>query len=143
MVIKHFGKVLGNKPIFTNFDRYKEAIKSLEGKDFELVIKEKSKRVSQDQHGYYRKAIISTALEFEMFGGWDNDMVHSYFASLFLSEYKTVMLGDKQVSIKTITSTSSLNRKEMSNYINNCIIWLANNGIVVLDSSQYLIEKYK
>lgn len=144
ITLKHFGKIVNGKKIYYNESLYKEAVKSLEGKEFEEVIKEKSKRVTLDQHGYYRKGVIGTALEFEMFGGWNDDEIHDMFAGLFLTE-KTVKTldNDQQVVITKTLSTSFLNRKEMAEFIDKCIKWLAIHGIVVLDSEQYLLSKYK
>ena len=143
--LKHFGKVVNNKKIYYNEKLYAQQLKSLEGKEFEEVIKEKSKRVSEDQHGYYRKGVIGTAMEFEMFGGYDRDDIHDLFAGLFLTEQRSMFLNGttERYEVKKVRSTSSLNRKEMAEFIDKCIRWLAEHEIVVKDSWEYLLDNYK
>jgi hypothetical protein len=146
MLIKHFGKIVNGKKVYYNDSLHKEAVKSLEGKEFEEVLKEKSKRVTTDQHAYYRKGVIGTALEFEMFGGWDKESLHDFFVGMFLTEktYRFLDNGNAgSVTTFRTRSTASLNRKEMAQFIDNCIKWLATQGIVVLDSDQFLLTNYK
>ena len=81
VVLKHYGKIIGGKRRYYNPDLHNESLKSLEGKEFEEVIKEKHKRVSQDAHGYYRGGVIGTAMEFEMFNGWTKDDIHDFFGA--------------------------------------------------------------
>lgn len=141
--LKHFGKVVNGKMVFYNDSLHKEAVKSLEGKEFEVILKEKSKRVTTDQHGYYRKGVLGTALEFEIFGGWSKDELHDFLADKFLMEGYSKQIGDKWVEVHKTRSTASLNRKEMAQFIDNCIKWLATQGIVVLDSEHYILQQYK
>lgn len=144
--LKHFGKVVNGKMVFYNDSLHKEAVKSLEGKEFELTLKEKSKRVTTDQHAYYRKGVLGTALEFEIFGGWDKDELHLMFADMFLTEVvmkESASSHTGLIEIRKTRSTASLNRKEMAQFIDNCIKWLATQGIVVLDSEHYILQQYK
>lgn len=148
IVIKHYGRIVNGVKQYYNPALYKETITSLEGKEFEEVIKQKHKRVSEDAHGYYRGGVLGTALEFEMFGGWTKDDLHDFFAKMFLSYKKSLILkyddGTECVeTIKKTQSTSGLNSKEMTEFVDKVIQWLAEQGIVVLPPEQYVLGKYK
>lgn len=147
-VIRHFGKVVNGKRIYYNDALHNEYVSSLEGQEFEEVIKIKSKRVSQDAHGYYRGGILGECMEYEMFRGWTRNEIHElHFAPMFLTYTTTVkyISGGETMyrDEKRIHSTSSLNSKEMFEFCELCIQWLAEHGIVVHTPQEYLLEKYK
>lgn len=147
-VIKHFGKVVNGKRIYYNDALHNEYVASLEGEEFEEVIKIKSKRVSQDAHGYYRGGILGECMEYEMFRGWTRSEIHDlHFAPMFLAYTTTVkyISGGETMhrEERRIQSTSSLNSKEMFEFCELCIQWLAEHGIVVHTPQDYLLNKYK
>ena len=147
-VIKHFGKIVNGKRIYNNPALHDEYVKDLEGKEFVEVIKQKHKKVSNDAHGYYRGGVLGEAMNYELFGGWSRDEIHDdHFAPLFLSYKKTVkyIAGDETMfREKTETqSTADLSSKEMFEFCEKCIQWLAEKGIVVHTPEEYLLGKYK
>jgi hypothetical protein len=146
-VIRHFGKIVNGKRIYDNPELHKEYITDLEGKEFEEVIKLKFKRVSIDAHGYYRAGIIKECTDYELFAGWEEEEIHKFFAGMFLS-YKVVEKYlengiTKQKEKEIVTSTSALSTKEMFDYTDKVIRWLAQEGIVIHTPEQYIIGKYK
>lgn len=141
--IRHYGTVINDEVIMYNEDLLKQQFAGYEGKEFYLEVREKPKNVTQDQHGYYRGAIVPTCLEFESFGGWDEKMVHDFFVDEFLSYKKIMTYKGVPKEVKIIPSHSSLNRKEMSEFIDKVLQWLAQEGIYVMTPEQYNFGKYK
>jgi hypothetical protein len=149
MFIKHYGKISNGKRLYYNEPLHREAIFDLEGQEFEETIKLKHKRVSHDAFGFYFGAVIGTALEHEMFGGWDKDEVDDFFSDMFLSYTKTLCIKhDNGVeefrTIKKVESKASgFSSKKMREFTEKCIGWLAENGIVVPPSENYDLGKFK
>lgn len=148
VIYKLYGKVVNGSLIQYNPDLHKQVVNSLEGKEFELILKEKKKRVSLDQHGYYRGAIVKECTNYEIFGGWSEDDIHDFFADQFLSYKKTLIVryddGSELVrTLRKIESTSGLSTKEMSEFIEKVIMWLSSQGIVILSPEEYYLGKYK
>ncbi len=71
IVLKHYGKVVQGVKRYYRPELLADNLKELEGKEFEEVLKEKTKNVSTDAHAFYRGGIIKTAMADEMFGGMD------------------------------------------------------------------------
>ena len=148
VILKHYGKIEKGKVIYYNPMLFISTQKQLEGKEFELILKEKAKRVSHDAHAYYRAGIIGECMENEMFGGWDREEIHEHFVGLFLSEVVVEKAFDKKgntihkESIKK-RSTSSLSSKEMKEFTENCIRWCAEHDIIIKTSEQYQLNKFK
>lgn len=142
-MIRLTGKIEKGKIIYNFKDLADETFRTLEGKEFELTIREKRKKVTLDQHAYYRKGIIGEALKNEMFGGWDKDEVHDFFSDKFLGEFYWKKYYDdynkttSQITDRKVKSTSNLSTKEMSEYMDKCIRWLAEHDIVVLTPEQF------
>lgn len=149
MTIKHFGKISNGKRLYYNVELHNESIAKLEGQEFEEVIKLKHKRVSHDAFGYYYGACIETALEFEMFGGWNKDEVDDFFSDMFLSYTKTLCIKhDNGVeefrTIKKVESKGQgFSSKQMSIFVEKVIGWLAEHNIIVPPSENFVRGKYK
>lgn len=147
-IYNHYGKIVNGKYVFYNPALHQKSLEMLEGKEFVLVLKEKFKKTSLDTHGYYRGGIILECMKYEMFGGWNEDEIHDFFAGMFLTykKIKTLKLPDGKISAKEITntiSTGSLSQKEMNVFIESVIHWLANQGIVIHTPEEYYLGKYK
>ncbi len=95
VTLKHYGKIVNGKEIYYNPDLHQETLNSLEGKEFEEILKEKHKKVSEDAFGYYYGGVIGEAMEYEMFGGWSKDDIDDFFSSMFLTYNKTLCLKDE------------------------------------------------
>jgi hypothetical protein len=147
VIYHHYGKIVNGAAAYYNYPLFAQSLAELEGKEFDLIIKEKYKKVSLDTHGYYRGGVIKEALKYEIFGGWDEDMLHDFFASEFLRQVKVFQLqkedGIHQAPITSIRSTSSLSQGEMNEFVDKVIRWLANEGIVIHSPEQYYLDKYK
>ncbi len=147
VTLKHYGVITKGKEVFYNKPLYLEVISELEGKEFDLVIKEKHKKVSTDAHGYYRAGIIGECLKSEIFGGWDRDEIHEFFSDEFLTYTVTEKYLKNGATIYREkikkTSTSELNSKEMFEYCEKCIRWCADNEIIIHTPEQYLLCKFK
>lgn len=149
MILKHFGKISNGKRLYYNVELHSESIAKLEGQEFEEVIKLKHKRVSHDAFAYYYGAVIGTALEFEMFGGWNKDEVDDFFSDMFLSYTKTLCLKqdsgeDHLYTVRKIESKGTgFSSKQMSIFVEKVIGWLAEHNIVVPPSENFVRGKYK
>jgi hypothetical protein len=138
----------GRKIHLHNLPLYEKNADALEGKRIEFVMKEEIDKPSVDQHAYYRGAVIETGLTAECFGGWTGDDLHEFFANEFLGANVMVHVVRKDGSVinkmnRNVSSLSDLNKKEMSEYVEKCIAFLALEGITVYDSNQYKLNKYK
>ena len=118
---------------------------ALEGRDFELQIKEKFRKVTNDQYGFYFGGILATCYESEMFSGFDrHDEIHDqYFSPKFLS-YKVIReVAGKKYEIRRETPLSKLTVPEMTVFIEKVLAECAQLGIEVLSPQEYNTEQYK
>lgn len=136
-IYHHYGKVVKGHLVFQYPELYQSVKNKLEGKEFDLVLKEKFKKVTLDQHGYYRAGIIREALRYESFGGWTEDELHDFFADMFLKETVVKTIDGTQYPVTSIRSTKDLSVQEMKEFIERVIQWLAEHDIVVLTPEQY------
>jgi len=148
LTFRHFGLVKKGNLIYYNTDLLQQSIKDLEGKEFELVLKEKYKKASEDAFGYYFGGIIQEALKYEIFGGWTKEEVDDFFSDMFLSYTKTLCIKptngfEEFKTIRKVESKSNLSSKRMKEFTEKVIVWLAENGIIVQSSENYLLGKYK
>lgn len=147
-ILRHYGKISKGKVLLINLPLYTENIKSLENKDVEITIKEKSQPVNPDQHAYYRGAVLETALTAECFRGWSADEIHKEFAYLYLGCDVQVNYIRKNGTVvsrikREVPSTADIGKKRMAEYVDRCIIHLAEEGIVVHSPEQYKLNKYR
>jgi hypothetical protein len=143
-VVRHYGRVHRGKKIYYNQPLFDRQMESLEGKEFVEVIKEKHKKPSLDQHGYYRGGILGTCLQTEYFAHFLNEeKVHSFFADLFLKYSEQVITPKESYFIYKIRSTADLSRKEYSEFIEKVKGWCIENDIVILDAESYESKYYK
>jgi len=146
--IRHYGIMKGRKIHLHNVPLFNKNADGLDGKRIELTIKEVHETPSSDQHAYYRGAVIETGLTAECFGGWSGDELHKFFVDLFLGIIKHVEVKHKDGSLhitdrRDVPSLSDLSKKEMAEYVEKCIMFLAQEGIVVHTPDQYKLNKYK
>jgi hypothetical protein len=148
MIIKHFGKIVNGKRLYYNVDLHREAIFDLEGQEFEETIKLKHKRVSEDAFAYYYAGVIGTALNFETFEGWDKNDLDAELKSRFLFYYKTLCIKhldgtEEFITQKKTYEKKAISSKVMKEFTDRCIVWLAELGIVVQPSENFVYGKYK
>lgn len=139
-ILRHYGKIVNGKKEYFNPILYKQQLDSLEGQEFEEVIKKRFRKVSEDAHAYYRGAILRTAHQHEDFIHFDkpDDIHDDIIVPMFLSHIKTVTLKGRSTDKIEYVSTGSLNKEEMSVFIERVLAWLATeHGITVLSPEQY------
>jgi len=148
VIIRHYGIMKGQKIYLHNLPLYHKNADSLEAKRIEFTIKELHEKPSSDLHAYYRGGVVESAMEANCFGGWDADMIHAELANLFLGIDKMVVYTRKDGSavqkiIREVRSLADLSQKEMVAYVERCIVFLAEEGVEVLSSDQYKLNKFK
>lgn len=145
--MKHYGVVTKGKVMYYNPLLFLEVISQLEGKQFELIIKEKHKRVSSDAHGFYRAGVIGECMKSEMFAGWEREEIHEHFTGLYLTyvTHEKCFKDGKTIYKEVIKkeSTASLSSKDMFDYCQKCIMWCAQNDIIIHSPEEYRLGKFK
>jgi hypothetical protein len=141
--IRHYGRIVNGRKEYYNPTLYKQQMDSLEGQEFEEVIKKRFHKVSTDQHNFYRGAILGTIIQHDAFIYFDkpDDIHEDVIAPRFLGYIKTVTINNKTEEIKHVKSTATLSKEEMSEFIDKVINWLAMEfGIVILSPEQYYLS---
>lgn len=117
----------------------------LEGQEFELVIKKRHRKITNDQYGFYYGGILTSCFESELFSNFDKSAdVHLYFEDRFLTYKTMIIVGDTKKEVIRTKSLSSLTKVEMSEFIERVLAHCrADLGITILDPEQYYIELYK
>jgi len=103
---------------------------------------------SLNQLGFYNGGIIrDSCMQSEQFGGWEHLEIASFFEDMFLSEslvqIRKTPNGDIPEQIHVRRRVSGLNEKEMSEFIEKVIRWLAMEDIPVRDPDLYVMNKYR
>lgn len=144
--IRHFGRVLPNGNIsFYNVELWQEQRESLAGKEFELTIKERHKRPSVSQFGYYWGAILKTCLQNESFSHYCTveELHREVMAPMFLCYQVRVVVGKKKYDKHMVKSLTELNKKETSEFIDNVLNFVAQEGVIVLSPESYTDRYYR
>lgn len=144
--IRHFGRVLPNGNIsFYNVELWQEQRESLAGKEFELTIKERHKRPSVSQFGYYWGAILKTCLQNESFSHYTTveELHKEVMAPMFLCYQIRVVVGKKKYDKHMVKSLTELNKKETSEFIDNVLNFVAQEGVIVLSPESYTDRYYR
>jgi len=143
--IKHYGKVRNGKLSFHNEPLWEQQRWALEGKEFELVIKQRHRPVSNDQYSYYYGGVLTTCFNSEIFSAFDKSAdIHAYFEDKFLS-YKTMLIvGTEKKEIVRHRSLTTLTKTEMSEFIDRTLAHCRGElEINVLEPSEYYLQHYK
>ncbi len=144
-VIRHLGRVINLRLDFTNKALWYQQIALLEGKEFELQIKQKHKKVSNDQYSYYYGIILTTCFETEMFSAFDKAAdVHAYFEYKFLTNKKMLIIGDEKQEINVVDRLDKMTMKEMSEFVDRVLVHLREDlKINILTPSEYYENEFK
>ena len=141
--IRHFGQINNGELQLFNLGLWGNQIRELEGKEIYVEVRERPKNVTTDQHAYYRGAILPECLQYETFGGWEKQEVHEFFVDMFLSYTKVKIMNGIAKEIKVVPSTADISRKEMAEFIEKVLGWLAMEGIYIMSPEQYNVSKFK
>ncbi len=143
--IRHYGKVMNMRLTFHNKALWYQQLGALEGQEFELVIKKRHKPVTNDQYSFYYGGILTTCFESEIFSAFDKAAdIHAYFEDKFLSFTSMIIVGDVHKEIIRHRSLTTLNKTEMSEFIEKTIIHCINDlDIEILSPELYYTNLYK
>lgn len=144
--VKHFGKMSENgNPYFYHLDLWNDQRMSLAGKEFEIILKEKHKRPSLNQFGYYFGCILGVCLTCNEFQHYQTrDEIHkNVFAPMFLSYKIKVVVGKKSWLKDVSRSLADLSKSETSEFIQNVLNFCAQEGIVIPEAESYVDKHYR
>ena len=136
--VKHKGKVTDGELYLNNVEYYKLCLQEFEGKEIEVIVKEKEKDPTLRQYGYYYGVVLPTALRDETFGGWTKEELDAYFKNNFLQKTKLKILNNVPVELRYSPSKAIITKEEMTEFLNKVIIFLAQQGIIVPESHEYI-----
>lgn len=142
--IKHQGKVVGGKIVHCNPDLYQQQLYELESKEIYILVKERHRKVTSSQQGFYRGGILPSCHNSEIFSYFDTkDDIHTnYFAPKFLSYIVPVKIKNEQYEVKKVRSLTELNDKEMSVFIERVLAECTELGILILSPEEYSNKNY-
>ena len=146
VTIRHFGRCLDNGNIvFYNKEIGDEQRSVLAGKEIELVIKERHKRPSVSQFGYYWGGILKTCLQHESFSHYTTveELHKEVMAPMFLSYQIRIVVGKKKWDKTMVKSLTELNKRETSEFIDNVLNFVAQEGVLILPPEQYTDKYYR
>jgi hypothetical protein len=146
VTIRHFGRCLYNENIvFYNKEMWDEQRSVLAGKEIELVMKERHKRPSVSQFGYYWGGILKTCLQHESFSHYTTveELHKEVMAPMFLSYQIRIVVGKKKWDKTMVKSLTELNKRETSEFIDNVLNFVAQEGVIVLSPEQYTDKYYR
>lgn len=142
--VRHFGRIKDGKKRYYKPTVHEEAMKALEGKEFMEILEERFVDTTTDQHGYYRATNRWLIENAEKFGGWSEDEVHHFAASLFLTHRKMIDYGGIPKELIIVESTADLGKKKMRIFIDQWTSWLAlHESIVVPEPAEMVVGKYR
>lgn len=125
--------------VFKNRDLLDRHLQALVNKEFELIIREKSKDVTPNQLNYYFGGILKVAYNTEMFGHYNKsaDLHDKVFAPMFLQDYRVIKRDGRDVLKKECVSLTKLTSAEMAVFIERVIAFLDMEGITVMKPEQF------
>lgn len=112
MNIIHEGRVDKGQLHLNNKSRYLVQLSKLEGKEIELIIRQKKSQRSLDQNSYYWGVCIAILGDH---CGYDPEEMHEALKFKFLRKGKE--------GLETVTSTTDLNTKEFEDYLERIRRW--------------------
>lgn len=145
-IIKHFGKIENGKKVYNDPKLYHAQIQSLEGMEFEEIIKKRTRKPSLDQYAYYWGVILPICHLHEMFSHYpkSDDIHEDYFGEMFLSYTKIITLPNGEKRQKTsIRSMPDLSADEVGKFIQKVVMECANLGIEIKTPEEYYSQYYK
>ena len=136
--VKHKGKVTDGELYLNNVEYYNLCLKEFEGKEIEVIVKEKEKDPTLRQYGYYFGVVLPTALKDEIFGGWSKEELDAYLKSNFLQKTKLKIINNIPVELRYSPSKAIITKEEMTEFLNKVITFLAQQGVIVPESHEYI-----
>lgn len=143
VTLRHYGKIVNGKKEYFNPILYKQQLDALEGQEFEEVIKKRFRKVSEDQHAYYRQGVLGTCIQSDQFMHFNkpDDIHNEVIAPMFLGYTTRRELNGKVYEAQHVTSTADLSKDEMREFIDKVIAWLLMEfNIQILSPEQYYLS---
>lgn len=141
--LRHYGKIEKGKMIYFNKPLFDQQLLNLEGQEFEMVIKKRFHKVSNDQFSYYFGAVLRVAHKHDAFIHFNkpDDIHEDIIAPMFLGYTRVIEFQGKKIEKKEVRSTTSLTKEEMAEFIDRVIMWLAAEfDIVVYSPEAYYLS---
>lgn len=126
------GKVTGDIAL-----RIRQMLALYEGKEVEITIRERKKRISQSQRGYFYAAIVPAFRLFYYENGTlydDPDMKH--YLKKEVGKLTRTYLGPDGKQETRVRSLESLSKEEMSVFIEVCLQHAAEIGLMIPPSER-------
>ena len=136
--VRHRGKVIDGKLHLHNIDYYNLCLQEQEGKEIEIIVQQQERDPTLRQYGYYYGVVLPTALKDETFGGWTKEELDAYLKSNYLQKSKMKIINNVPVELKSSPSKAAISKEEMTEFLNQVITFLAQQGIVVPESYEYI-----
>ncbi len=141
--VKHQAKVVNGKILYYNQELYSSHLYKLEGKQVDVIIKERFKKASLDQFGYYFGGILKACHESEYFSHFDkSEDIDVYFEDKFRSYRRMVILPNERYEVKKHRGLSELSTSEMAEFMERVLAHCSELGINVLSPEEYHITHY-
>jgi len=143
-LIKHFGRIMNGRKVYHNKALYYQQMALLEGKEFEEVIKEKKRKVTNDQYAYYYGGVLNECFNTEFFSAFNKAAdIHAYFEYQFLAYPVMLEVGNQKREMTKYWSLSELGKKEMSEFIERVLHHCREDlKIKILTPEEYYTENY-
>jgi len=144
-LIKHYGKVRNGKLSFHNEPLWEQQRWALEGKEFEIVMKQRHRPVTNDQYAYYFGGLLTTCFDNDYFSHFDKAAdVSIYFEDKFLAKDVAIVIGGKPKIVRKYDSLSSLSKSEMAAFVDKAFIHCNNDlHIKILTPEEYYLNAYQ
>ncbi len=123
------GKLLINRHVI------EEVAERFDGKKLLVHIQPIGKAISPAQRGYYFAGVVKAAAEYF---GFEETVMHDYLKSECNQKVITLPNGKTKT---IVASTAGLNRKEYTEFVDRCIIRLAELGFAVENPEDYYNRK--
>jgi hypothetical protein len=138
ITLEHRGKVSNGALQLWDLEKYQHDIERHDGCDIRLIIVEDVPNHTTEQMRTFRGHITDCALQAEDFGGWTKQEFQEAMKYQFLRETKDVKQPDGSYKeIERVPSLGDLNIKQMSEFIENVINFLAELEIKVEINSEF------
>lgn len=132
--IQSLGKVLDGKLILQDPNWFREQLKSLEGKEVDVIVKRRKKTRSNPQNDYYFGVVVPAFMKiFEGAGiDYDKDKSHSILATKYLLIHEPY---------SRVRSTTELSTVEFNDYLLELQQWAAEMGYYIPDPNEVVKKK--
>ena len=129
MIPVFFGTIKNSKVILREPDLFNLHISRFDGKDVEVIVRPARSKRSLDANKFYWGIVVELAARHF---GYTKAEMHEIFKSMFNSE----VIHFQKKEVKIVKSTASLSVKRFSEYVDRCIRFCAEEGIIIPASGE-------